>query len=321
MAQPVWVLSVDLQAKTAVFQSGMAEAAKSARNSFKDIQSSAGEMSGGATRGFGDIRHSLGLLDNSIRRAHGAAMADAIRLTAQFVDVSAALPFAAMTGGFILLAGGIFEAAKKIQEFREQAEKLRNVQDELSTTTHNVFNTLDEKLLEAGIRADELNNNHLAALHKQLQLIDRQSLTELVHSFDEVTKAADKAFGEMKGEWYSMGIGSDGAKHALEQFKIKYDLLLAQGKDKEASDLLAGTRQTAQHVLDLMNQARAMGAAIEGSSGTKPDEALAFERARVELKKFGVSYTDKEVQSQQALLATLDAQLGVQERVSALKGI
>ena len=44
MAQPVWVLSVDLQTKTATFQSGMADAAKAARGSFNDIKQGAGDM-------------------------------------------------------------------------------------------------------------------------------------------------------------------------------------------------------------------------------------------------------------------------------------
>ncbi len=44
MAAPVWVLSVDLQAKTATFQSGMAEAAKSAQGAFGDIKSGSGDM-------------------------------------------------------------------------------------------------------------------------------------------------------------------------------------------------------------------------------------------------------------------------------------
>ena len=44
MAQPVWVLSVDLQTKTATFQSGMADAAKSANGAFKDIKKGAADM-------------------------------------------------------------------------------------------------------------------------------------------------------------------------------------------------------------------------------------------------------------------------------------
>ena len=47
MAQPVWSLSVDLQTKTATFQSGMSDAAKSARDAFKDVKQGADEMASG----------------------------------------------------------------------------------------------------------------------------------------------------------------------------------------------------------------------------------------------------------------------------------
>jgi hypothetical protein len=44
MAQPVWVLSVDLQTKTATFSTGMADAARSARGAFTDIKQGGDEM-------------------------------------------------------------------------------------------------------------------------------------------------------------------------------------------------------------------------------------------------------------------------------------
>jgi hypothetical protein len=47
VAQPVWVLSVDLQTKTATFQTGMADAARSARDAFKDIKQGADDMGAG----------------------------------------------------------------------------------------------------------------------------------------------------------------------------------------------------------------------------------------------------------------------------------
>src|ERR1700721_408697 len=62
MAQPVWVLSVDLQTKTAVFQTGLADAAKAARGSFNDIKSGAGEMGGAIGYSTGEARHSVMML-------------------------------------------------------------------------------------------------------------------------------------------------------------------------------------------------------------------------------------------------------------------
>ena len=42
--QPIWVLSVDLQTKTATFQSGLSDAARSARGAFGEMRGGAGEM-------------------------------------------------------------------------------------------------------------------------------------------------------------------------------------------------------------------------------------------------------------------------------------
>src|SRR6185437_8033194 len=161
MAQPVWVLSVDLQTKTATFQSGMAEAARSAKGAFNDIRSSAGQMGEGTSKGFGDIRHSLGLLDNSIRGAHGAAMADAIRLTAQWVDISAALPFAAMAGGALLVGGAIVALVQKMREAREEQARLNGEQAQFHTALTGAFNGLDKQLIPAEMRTDEVNKGHL----------------------------------------------------------------------------------------------------------------------------------------------------------------
>ena len=59
MAQPVWVLSVDLQTRTATFQSGMADAAKSARGAFSDIKSGSSEMSGHVGGNMFATRHAV----------------------------------------------------------------------------------------------------------------------------------------------------------------------------------------------------------------------------------------------------------------------
>ena len=115
-----------------------------------------------------------------------------------------------------------------------RGKAIRN-QECFATATFNAFITLDTKLIQAGIRADELRGDHLAALRKELELIVRASMADLVHEFDIVAKAADAVFAELF-HWYTFGIGASGASHALGKFKGEYDLLLAQGKDKEASD-------------------------------------------------------------------------------------
>src|SRR5258708_34304527 len=66
MAQPVWVLSVDLQTKTATFQSGMADAAKSANGAFKDIKKGAQDMAVETGHSMGEARHGIMLLGEEL---------------------------------------------------------------------------------------------------------------------------------------------------------------------------------------------------------------------------------------------------------------
>jgi len=314
MAQPVWVLSVDLQTKTATFQSGMAGAAKSARGAFTEIKSGASEMGGHVSTNMFASRHAI----MAASEAFGDTMPRAI--TALLVHIGplgaaleAAFPFAAIGLAAVLL----FQHLSKL---KEEGIQLTLNQERFMTVTNNAFNSLDEKLLQSQIRADELRNNHLGALSKQLELIDKQSMAELVHSFGEVAKAADVVFKGLESHWYAAGIGSAGAKNALEQFQAQYESLLSQGKDKEASDLLRGTRESAEHVLALQKQIRS----LEGKNGpvdvTKGgNDYAALAAARTELAKSGAGATEKEFQAQQALVGALTAQLGIEERVAAIK--
>jgi hypothetical protein len=60
--QPVWVLSVDLQTKTATFQSGLSDAAKSARGAFTQIKEGSGEMGREVSGNMMEARHGVILL-------------------------------------------------------------------------------------------------------------------------------------------------------------------------------------------------------------------------------------------------------------------
>jgi hypothetical protein len=190
---------------------------------------------------------------------------------------------------------------------KEAGEKLTEGQAEFAVAGQKAFNALDEKLLQAGIHADELNHDHMGALIKQLQLIDRQSMDQLAKTFDELALKADKLFEGLKGHWYTFGVGSDYAKKQLTEFKTHYDALLAQGKDKDATDLLGGTLRSAQHILAMMQQANT-GQAQPGEKSTPGREQL---EAVNELRKAGVGQSEKEVQAQQILLQQLNEQAGL----------
>src|SRR5580698_4654384 len=161
MAQPVWVLSVDLQAKTATFQTGLADAARSARDSFKQVNQGASEMGESVGRGSLDVRHALGLVDNTIRGAHSMAMVDLIRMFKDSALVMGALPFAMTAAGFALVAEMVVKGVQAYQEMAAAAARLKDEHTRMDTTIQGVFNGLDEKILTAQKETDELSGNHL----------------------------------------------------------------------------------------------------------------------------------------------------------------
>jgi hypothetical protein len=249
--QPVWVLSVDLQTKTATFQSGLSDAARAARHNFGDIKSGASEMGTGVGMSMTEGREGVRLLAEEF----GVHLPRALTMfLAELGPVGAAMEAAFPFLAIAALAGILIEALVKVHAASEQ---LTEDQLKFGTAAQNAYNLLGDKLLQAQIKADELRNDHLGALAKQLELIDHESMSELTHAFEEVAKAADVAFKDLEGHWYTFGVGSGGAKHALDQFQAQYNSLLAQGKQDQASGLLSGTLREAQRILELQKQAHA----------------------------------------------------------------
>jgi hypothetical protein len=312
MAQPVWVLSVDLQTRTATFQSGMSDAAKAARGSFNEIKAGADEM-GRATGGsMMEARHGVMLLGEEFGVHLPRALTSFIASIGPVgAAMEAAFPFLAVVVGATLLL-------QHLAKLKQEGEQLTASQANFGHTVANVLNGLNDKLLEAGIRTDELNHNHLGALHQQLELIDHQSLAELEHSFDEVAKSADLTRAQLKTTWYQFGQGSAGAMHALDEFKRKYEELLDKKDTGGATNLLSGTLQTAQHILELQRQA-ADNQGQSSKGGSHQGDYAKFEQAKNDLKKQGIGYTEKEVEAQQILVDSLRAQVTVQEKVNELK--
>jgi hypothetical protein len=312
MPQPVWVLSVDLQTKTATFASGMADAARTARGTFNDIKQGGDEMGRSIGGSMSEARHGVMLLGEEFGVHLPRALTSFIASIGPVgAAMEAAFPFLAIIVGATLLL-------EHLGKVHEAAEKLTSDQSKFATSAQNAFNALDEKIIEAGIRADELNKNHLAALHKQLQLINMQSLDQLGQEFEKLAAHAEVTFKDMQSHWYTFGIGSEGARHALTGFQEEYESLLAKGKSGEAADLLAGTLKSAERVLEMQKQYKNNQFDSTGKTNKGADYSK-FEAASLELKKAGVGVTDNEVQSQQALVEALRDQVGMQTRVNDLK--
>jgi hypothetical protein len=104
MAQPVWVLSVDLQTKTATFQSGMADAAKSARGAFTEIKSGSGEMGREVGGNMMEARHGVMLLGEEFGIHLPRALSTFIASIGPIgAAMEAAFPFLAIAVGATLL--------------------------------------------------------------------------------------------------------------------------------------------------------------------------------------------------------------------------
>src|ERR1035437_10154865 len=149
---PVWVLSVDLQTKTATFQSGLSDAAKSARGAFSQIKSGAGEMGRDVSGSMMEARHGVILLGEEfgihLPRGVTSFLASIGPVGAA---MEAAFPFLAIAVGATILI-------EKLVKMHEEGIKLTDDQAKFGTACTNAFNQLDAKLLQAEIRSDELKN-------------------------------------------------------------------------------------------------------------------------------------------------------------------
>jgi hypothetical protein len=317
MAAPVWILSVDLQAKTAAFQTGMSDAARSARGSFDEIGGSAergGRRMGGSMM---EARHSVMMLGEEFGVRIPRALASFIAgLGPVGAALEAAFPFLAVIVGATLLI-------EHLKKMREAGIQLTEDQVKFGTAINNAFGALDQKLIQAQIKSDELRNDHLGALRHQLELLDKTSMADLVHSFEEVAKSADVVLKGLEGHWYKMGAGSDNAEAALKRFKGEYEGLLSLGTkagEEEAHGLLSGTLAQAQKVLALQRDA------VSGNSGSFQNQSSKGYsdqgntlRDIAELKKFNIGYTENEVNAQTRLVQALEAQVKNESELAAIK--
>jgi hypothetical protein len=301
----VGALIIKLQAETAQFREDMGKV----KQDLDDLGNKGGEAGEGMSHGMHEAKGSLMLVEESVG-VHLPRHLNA--LIVQIPGVGAA--FAAMLPivGVIAAITIIAKLIEKHQEMKDEIEKAGQAETVFGTAVQTVFNNLDDKLLQAALKADELSGNHLAALHKQLILIDHQSFKELAQQFDYVAKAADAALAEIKTHWYEAGKGALGAKHAFDEFKVGYDSLLAQGKTEEAARRLKAYADKAKEVLEL--QKTASSTSSDGSEVAY----MKFQHARNELQKEGIGWTEKEVQAQQEVVEAYNATAVVVQKVGEI---
>jgi hypothetical protein len=194
MSAPVWSLSVDLQAKTASFTTGMAGAAQAARASFGDISESAKSMSS-------DVADASDSVDYSMTEArHGVTMlgeefgVHLPRGITTFIAslgpvgaaMEAAFPFLAIILGATLL----IEHLAKVDE---EAKKLAADQNKAFESAALHIEQATAKSLELKIRLAELTGGPVTELAAKLRIVhDTLASMELAPTlksqFEDLTK-------------------------------------------------------------------------------------------------------------------------------------
>jgi chemotaxis protein histidine kinase CheA len=253
MAQPVWTLSVDLQTKTATFQTGMAEAAQSARGAFKDIQQSSNEMAGGVEEASGRVGYSM------TEARHGVMMLGeefGIHLPRGLTTFIASLgPVgAAMEAAFPFLAI-ILGATLLI----EHLTKLGDAAEKASEAGRALGDDMDKGIIKAkeGMVDAEIEIRKLAGepawdlLDQKLKLQDADEGIENVHRLDKALADLLKQNGATTN-WnpFNWGDKSDELQNKTKSLQGQM-----QGKSQtEQNAVLAGELAIQAKVLETMKQ-------------------------------------------------------------------
>jgi hypothetical protein len=307
----VGALIIRLRAETAQFREDMGK-----------VKSDLNELKGGAQEA-GDT------MDYSFTKARGSLMLTeaslGVHLPRALNTLIASIPAVGAAFAVMLPLVGIIAAieiigklVEKHREMKEEAFKIEQAQNSLAGTIATTFSGLNDKLLQAGIKADELRGDHLAALQKQLQLIDHQTMQDLAREFDVLAKAADAAFTTLQAHWYQFGSGSDRAKKSLEEFQTKYELLLKTGKDGEANALLDDQIKKEERILQLQKQARDNQTIVGFGKNLQDGDYNKYEEAIIPLREQNIGITEKEIESTQDLVDILHAQAAAHEKVAKI---
>jgi hypothetical protein len=309
----VGALIIKLQTETAQFREDMGKVKKELADLGDNAQDSGDKLDKSFTEGRGGLMLVEDLVGVRLPRHLNS-------LITQIPGVSAAFAMMLPIAGVLVFIEIIGKVIEKHREMKEEADKLRDAEANLQGTIGTVFTNLNDKLLQAGIKADELRSDHLAALRKELTLIDHQSLKELEHSFEELAGAAEKVFAQLKAKWYQFGSGSEGAKKSLEEFESQYESLLKtsnSGNDHQAqaNSLLDAKIKREERILELQKTASEYEK-HSGDGGGTEEKANAYMAARTELYQSQANYSELDLKSQLELLDVLHAQADAQKTIA-----
>ena len=328
----VGALIVSLKAETAQFRSDLGKV-KADLDNLKGGAESAGS---GIDFSMTKARGSLMLMENAV----------GVRLPRALNGLIASIPGVGVAFQAMLPIAGVLVAIEVVSKLVDAHEKLKEkmsavktAQAQLGAGIAEAMSGLEAKLLQSGIHVDELRKNHIAALKKELELIDLQSMSELEHTFDGLASKADAVFATMASHWYQFGNNSSGAKKSLQDFQSQYELTLAtaqqaQGKadaftkgsqaQKDAQANANALSAKANKMLDdkVAREERILalqqkGAANEGTSGFQTTMRAAAQATILQLTGRYVDMSADELKSQQALVDVLHAQVSARQTIAA----
>ena len=242
MSQPVWALSVDLSTKTAVFTTGLSDAAKSARGSFREIRDGAREMGADTSYSMTEARHSVMMLGEEfgVHLPRGVTT-----FLASIGPVGAAMQVAFP---FLAIAVGATFLIEKLMKMSDEAAKSGQAWSAISDEVAKWGENSKKELLDVQIQLDRLSGDKLKELQDTLKKIDLTSLDHLKSEFDGVGKKVDEAFTKMRSNSFMTFIGmGNGVADVQQMFASAMDKInadLAKGDQKKlASDLKEASDQ------------------------------------------------------------------------------
>ena len=272
-------------------------------------------------------------IESSMSKARGGLMlvedAVGVRLPRHLNSLLAEMPLVASVFSVMLPIAGVAVAIKIIGELIEKhqaaAEAARQhafAEAESGIKGQQALNGLDDKLLEVGKRTDELTGNHLGALKNELELIDHQSMNELISSFEKFGGTAEKIVDDIQKSVGKMDIwesGVKGVKSAYQAFTLQYEGYLttatkANGNEEKAEVLRKNTLASAITVLNAQKEINK--AVADGTIFNQHNNQLLADQAILQAVNLG--NTEKDVAAQQAWVNVLELTGQAKEKIAAI---
>jgi hypothetical protein len=252
MAAPVWVLSVDLQTRTATFQTGMADAAKAARSSFGEIRDGAKGMAGDVGEASGRVNYSM------MEARHGVMMLGeefGVHLPRGLTTFIASLgPVGAameMAFPFLAIILGATLLIEKITKIGEAAEKAAQAGQSLNDDLALGINKAKEGMIDAEIEIRKLAGEPAwDLLAEKLKLKDADEGIENIRVLDKALDDLLKGRAAATSNWNPLNWGDHSDDTANKAKALQEQM---RGKSQtEQTGVLTGALQLQTKIYEQM---------------------------------------------------------------------